>query len=123
MDRTFAYHSILYASPVTPAPNPASGLNPVHSRDIASPKVPESDDVHHAAFLSKPDSNDTHDTNREAFGKLAPSPTASNSAYLGEAGSNDGQVRGDAQYRPPDPADASDRAFLGEADSDDEIEG
>ena len=88
-----------------------------------SPAGQDSEDFKHAAFLGEADSNDGHESFRDAYAKPHEALDATNSAYLGEGDSNDSfEIQQDIEGRKTVPLDAKNAAFLGEADSDDAFE-
>jgi len=109
--------------------NPASAVrNPmIGSMSTSAPPSSQNqqdiDEMKYAAFLGEADSNDGHESFRDAHAKRHEAMDCNNSAYLGEGDSNDSyEIQRDIDGQRLVPLDAKNAAFLGEADSDDAFE-
>ena len=126
-ERLFHIRPTLF-QPETTSSSASAVNNPVigstsTSTPLSSQNQPDVNEMKHAAFLGEADSNDGHETFRDAYAKRHEAMDGSNSAYLGEGDSNDAyEIQRDIDGQKLDPLDAKNAAFLGEADSDDAFE-
>ena len=120
--RPALFHPETISNPASAGGNHTIGSTP-RSTSSSSKNQQDVDEMKHAAFLGEADSNDGHETFRDAYAKRHEAMDGSNSAYLGEGDSNDAyEIQRDIEGRKLDPIDAKNAAFLGEADSDDAFE-
>jgi len=95
----------------------------ISNSDQTQTTLSPEEDARHAAFLGEADSNDGHETWRDAYAPPDPALDAANSAFLGEADSDDAfEAQKDIHGVKLESLDANQSAFLGEADSDDGFE-